>query len=151
MNFRELAEAIGILTVMSLVVVIAFQGKPPELAENSPKATVLRTFSAYKAGDVEGVSHELSKLGHVSASFFCGGLAATCLSDNYGQLGELLSEDVTLIHQTETSARVVLKTTWKQYATPVCQEYAVNNTEAGWRVTYIDNLRHCETPSAKKD
>ena len=150
MNLRELAEAIGILTLMSLAVVIAFPGKPPVLAENSPKATVTRAFSAYKAGDTQDINAELSRLGHVSAGFFCNGLADACLSDSYGQLGELLTEDVALIRQTETSARVVLKTTWEQYAAPLCQEYAVDNTEAGWRITYIDSLRHCDAPSAQK-
>jgi hypothetical protein len=113
-----------------------------QLAE-SPEGSVVRAFRAYEAGSSRGINSELSRLGHVSADFFCGGQTFDCLSANYGKLGNILTSKVVLTRQTDTSARVVLKTTWANHASELCQEYSLDTTPAGWRITYIDNPRAC--------
>lgn len=123
------------------------QQLPPAQLDVAPEGTVLRAFHAFLWGDSCSVNLELSPQGHTSAAVFCDGHTVTCLSENYGQLGTALTEDAIVVHQTDTAARVVLKSTWENHAEPLCQEYALNHTPAGWRISYIDNPRQCAVQS----
>lgn len=109
----------------------------------SPTMAVERAFDAYKTGNKGGVNDQLSRIGHVSADFFCRGDGWDCLAESYHRLGQNLTSTVEATRQTNVSARVVLKTTWSKYPTPVCQEYSMDYGANGWGITYIDLPKRC--------
>lgn len=138
MNIKELLFSATLLAILAVIVTVAFSKTAP-----SPENAVTRMFQAYQHGDREAVNSMLSAQGHRSADAFCGGQTIACLRANYGDLGKNLTQDVSFSHSTDNSARLVLKTTWDNYAQALCQDYSVERTPTGWGVSYIDNPRHC--------
>lgn len=110
---------------------------------SSPEGAVQQAFDAYASGNSDGVSEQLSPQGLANASLFCGGQASECLAQNYRQFGKSLSTGVSVSEKTDTSARVLLKTTWAGYPTALCQTYSVDRTKDGWKITYFDVPRNC--------
>jgi hypothetical protein len=138
-NITRLARAISV----SAVVAIASMGCAAPATAPTPDIAVERAFTAYKTGSKSGVNNQLSRVGHASADFFCRGDGWACLDESYHHLGNNLTSAVEVTRKAEASARVVLKTTWTKYPASVCQEYSVDQTGAGWGITYIDVPKNC--------
>lgn len=109
----------------------------------APEVAVDRAFEAYKTENRAGVNRQLSRVGHVSAEFFCRGDGWVCLAESYHHLGMNLTSSVEVTRKNAASARVVLKTTWAKIPNAMCQEYALDSTGAGWGITYIDVPKKC--------
>jgi len=109
----------------------------------APEVSGQRAFDAYKAGNKAGVNQQLSRVDQVSAAFFCQGDGWDCMLQSYHGLGANQSHIVEVTRKTDASARVQLKTTWEKYPAPLCQEYSVDRTDAGWGISYIDVLKKC--------
>jgi hypothetical protein len=135
--FLRIARAVAGAGVIACVTAAC---EPPA---PSPADAVQRAFDAYKNGDRAGVRRQLSPTGQASASFFCRGDAAACLSENYHQMGMNLTSTAKVVHQAELSARVVLTTTWAKQPAALCQEYSVERMKAGWGITYIEVPKRC--------
>ncbi len=110
---------------------------------STPDGTVTSAFKAFGKGDSEGINKLMSTQGLTNAAMFCGGATINCLRQNYAGAGEPKTVKAEVLKKNETAATVQLRTTWSTRNAELCQQFSLDKTNDGWRITFFDSPSSC--------
>lgn len=135
-----------------LMVLIACSGVGGGQAQDGPGDVVEQIFIAYQDGNSDAINGLMSEQGQANAAALCSGAAINCLQSNYpaDKTGELESQEIEVVEENEHTATVRLRTVWSERGEK-CQDFQLDSTDEGWRVTYFSSPRNCprETGSGR--
>lgn len=110
---------------------------------SGPGAIVKKAFNAFQSHNSNSLTALMSRQGLANAALYCQGETINCLEMNYAGAGHALSVSTKIISQSQSQAKVELRTTWSAIQGEHCQTFTVDKTDSGWRITFFDTPQLC--------
>lgn len=135
-----------------MVVLMACGGVGEELAQDGPGDAVEQVFAAYQDGNGDAINGLMSEQGQANAAALCSGAAINCLQSNYpaDKTGELESQEIEVVEENEHTATVRLRTVWSERGEK-CQDFQLDSTDEGWRITFFSSPRNCPRDTGSRN
>lgn len=108
-----------------------------------PGAIVKQAFSAFQAHNSNSLTALMSRQGLANAAVYCQGETINCLEMDYAGAGHAVTVSTKVISQSQSQAKVELRTTWSAVQGERCQAFTVDKTNSGWRVTFFAAPQLC--------